>query len=144
MPHHIAAPHRVFGSRRDFLRRTGTGLGSLALAGMLADAQAADAPRNPLAPRPPHFPARAKSVIWLFMNGGPSHVDTWNYKPELEKRHGQELAGFDRDTGFFRDQVGPIMKSPYRFARHGQSGAWVSEIRSEERRVGKGLRAWGS
>src|SRR5206468_7957208 len=83
---------------------------------------------NPLAPHPGHHPSRAKSVIWLFMNGGPSHVDTWDYKPELERRHGQELAGFDRNTGFFRDQVGPIMKSPYRFRRHGQSGAWVSEI----------------
>ncbi len=62
------------------------------------------------------------------MNGGPSQVDTWDYKPELERRHGLELAGFDRNTGFFRDQVGPIMKSPYRFRRHGQSGAWVSEI----------------
>jgi hypothetical protein len=62
------------------------------------------------------------------MNGGPSHVDTWDYKPELERRDGQELAGFDRNTGFFRDQVGPIMRSPFRFQRHGQSGAWVSDI----------------
>src|SRR5206468_5849882 len=62
------------------------------------------------------------------MNGGPSHVDTWDYKPELAKRDGQELKGFDKNTGFFADQVGPVMKSPYKFARHGQSGAWVSEI----------------
>ena len=69
---------------------------------------------NPLAPRPGHFPAKAKSVIWLFMNGGPSQVDTWDYKPELAKRDGQELKGFDKNTGFFTDQVGPLMKSPFR------------------------------
>ena len=81
-----------------------------------------------MAPRPGHFPGKARSVIWLFMNGGPSQVDTWDYKPELEKRHGQELEGFDKDTGFFTDQVGPIMKSPFKFARHGGSGTWASEI----------------
>ncbi|HEV8062696.1 MAG TPA: DUF1501 domain-containing protein, partial [Gemmataceae bacterium] len=70
----------------------------------------------------------AKNVIWLFMNGGPSHVDTWDYKPELAKRDGQDLKGFDKTTGFFADQVGPVMKSPFRFAQHGQSGAWVSEL----------------
>ena len=56
---------------------------------------------NPLAPKTAHFPAKAKSVIWLFMNGGPSQVDTWDYKPELAKRDGQELKGFDNNTGFF-------------------------------------------
>jgi hypothetical protein len=81
-----------------------------------------------MAPRPSHFPAKARSVIWLFMNGGPSQVDTWDYKPELARRHGQDLAGFDKNTGFFTDQVGPLMKSPFRFARRGESGAWVSEI----------------
>jgi hypothetical protein len=86
------------------------------------------APINPLAARPSHFPQPAKAVIWLFMNGGPSHVDTWDYKPELEKRNGQELKGFDNNTGFFRDAVGPLMKSPFKFARHGQSGAWASEL----------------
>ncbi len=126
--HHFASPHRAFANRRDFLRRTGSGLGSLALAGILADAAKADAPLNPLAPHASHFPAKAKSVIWLFMNGGPSHVDTWDYKPELQKKNGQELKGFDKNTGFFVDQVGPLMGSPFKFAQHGQSGAWVSEI----------------
>src|SRR5438445_710920 len=83
---------------------------------------------NPLAPHAGHHAPRAKSVIWLFINGGPSHVDTWDYKPELERRHNQELVGFDQNTGFFRDQVGPIMRSPFRFRRHGQSGTWVSEL----------------
>ena len=93
-----------------------------------ADSAAADPRLNPLAPKKSHFPAKAKSVIWLFMNGGPSQVDTWDHKPELAKRDGQELEGFDKNTGFFTAQVGPVMKSPFAFARHGQCGAWVSEI----------------
>src|SRR5262249_18682612 len=91
-------------------------------------AEAASSAANPLAPKSPHFKAKANAVIWLFMNGGPSQVDTWDYKPELAKRDGQELSGFDKNTGFFTDQVGPLMKSPFKFARHGQSGAWVSEL----------------
>lgn len=131
IPHWIATP--AYPSRRDFLRRAGGGFGSLALASLLADEARADERRpasalDPLAPRPAHFPARAKSVIWLFMNGGQSQVDTWDYKPELEKWHDRELPNFDAATGFFADQVGPLMKSPFKFARHGQSGAWVSEI----------------
>jgi hypothetical protein len=97
----------------------------IALADLL---QAKPNPLDPMAPKPSHFPAKAKSVIWLFMNGGPSHVDTWDYKPELTKRDGKELEGFDPTTGFFAGAVGPIMKSPFQFAQHGQSGAWVSEI----------------
>ena len=122
-------------SRRHLLAQVGGGAGLLALASLLADegllssASGADASSlNPLAPHPGHFPAKAKSVIWLFMNGGPSQVDTWDYKPELEKRDGQELKGFDKNTGFFTGQVGPVMKSPFKFAQHGKSGAWVSEI----------------
>ena len=71
---------------------------------------------------------KAKAVIWLFINGGPSHVDTWDYKPELEKSDGKELEGFDKFTGFFSGAVGPLMKSPFEFAQHGESGKWVSEI----------------
>jgi hypothetical protein len=137
-PHLIAAPSAAFPSRRAFLERAGSGMGLLALAGMLesegllapAAARSAEIdPRlNPLAPRSPHFPAKAKSVIWLFMNGGQSQVDTWQYKPELEKRHGQELPNFDKNTGFFTSQVGPLMKSPFKFMQCGQSGAWISEI----------------
>ncbi|MGE3316891.1 MAG: DUF1501 domain-containing protein [Planctomycetaceae bacterium] len=83
---------------------------------------------NPLAPKSGHFPSKTKSDIWLFMNGGPSQVDTWDYKPELAKRDGKELEGFDKNTGFFTEQVGPVMKSPFKFAQHGQCGKWVSEI----------------
>ena len=98
------------------------GLLSTAAAADGATGSAAEARLNPLAPRKSHFPAKAKSVIWLFMNGGPSQVDTWHYKPELEKRDGKELEGFDKNTGFFTEQVGPVMKSPFKFARHGECG----------------------
>src|SRR5687767_12741802 len=118
-------------SRRDFLRLAGGGFGMLALSSILCDqGVGADAKlgADPMAARAPHFAAKAKSVIWLFMNGGPSHVDTWDYKPELEKRDGQELKGFDPNTGFFNAQVGPLMKSPFKWARHGQCGKWVSDL----------------
>ncbi len=116
-------------TRRSLLARAGSGCGLLGLAALCDQLglQAGEG-SNPLAAKVGHFPVKAKSVIWLFMNGGPSHIDTWDYKPELEKRDGQELVGLDKDTGFFTDQVGPLMKSPFAFARHGQSGTWVSEI----------------
>ncbi len=135
IPRFFAPPGPAFPSRREFLTRAGNGFGMLALAGLLEDqgllgrgGPHGPTPRNPLAPRPGHVPAKARSVIWLFMNGGPSQVDTWDYKPELAKRDGQALKGFDKNTGFFTDQVGPVMKSPFRFSQHGECGKWGSEI----------------
>jgi Protein of unknown function (DUF1501) len=135
VPRFFAPPHLAYGSRREFLGRVGNGFGMLALASLfdherllVPAGKAADTASNPLAPKPAHFAARAKSVIWLFMNGGPSQVDTWDYKPGLAKRDGKDLEGFDKNTGFFTDQVGPLMKSPFKFKRHGQCGAWVSEL----------------
>jgi hypothetical protein len=133
LPRFFAPPHPLYRSRREFLCRSGNGFGLLALAGLLEErgllvGSAQASPNNPLASHPAHFAAKAKSVIWLFMNGGPSHVDTWDYKPELAKRDNQELKGFDKDTGFFTDQVGPLMKSPFKFKQHGGCGAWVSEL----------------
>ncbi len=116
------------------LRRAGAGAGLLGLAalmqesGLIAPAALAGVSADPLSPRPSLFPARAKSVIWLFMNGGPSQVDTWDYKPELIRSHGKELAGFDKKTGFFADSVGPLMRSPFEWSRYGQSGTWVSDL----------------
>jgi hypothetical protein len=103
-------------------------LGLAALLGERKLLAAGDGPDDPLAPRKPHFPAKAKAVIWIFINGGPSHVDTWDYKPELEKCDGQELKGFNKFTGFFANEVGGLMKSPFRFAPQGQCGKPVSEI----------------
>ncbi|MGD9647749.1 MAG: DUF1501 domain-containing protein [Pirellulales bacterium] len=134
----FAPPHPRFESRREFLRHCGNGFGLIGLAGLLAaegraattigSSSASELAPNPLSPRPPHFAAGARAVIWLFMNGGPSQVDTWDHKPELARRDGQELPGFDKNTGFFTEQVGPLMKSPFKFTRRGQSGAWVSEL----------------
>src|SRR5262245_17350016 len=117
-------------SRRGFLQQAGLGFGSLALAAMLHEQTSAATTAtsaNPLLPKPAHFPSRAKAVIWLFMTGAPSQVDTWDYKPELQKRDGQPLAGADIKTGFFTTS-GKCLKSPFKWAQHGNSGAWVSDI----------------
>ena len=113
-------------SRRQLIQRAGAGFGSVALSSLLAEEGYAAS--DPLAPRQSHFSAKAKSVIWLFINGGPSHVDTWDYKPQLEKMDGKELEGFDKKTGFFANAVGPLMKSPFEFTPRGQSGKMVSSI----------------
>jgi len=113
-------------TRRQLLSRAGGGFGAVALTSLLAEGKLLAA--DPLAPKtPPRLP-RAKAVIWLFMNGGPSHIDTWDYKPELAKRDGQELPGFDKNTGFFANQVGPLMASPFQWKQYGQSGKWVSDL----------------
>src|SRR5439155_15369516 len=120
----------AYRSRREFLTRTGGGFGLLALADLLraeekapvAHAPGSPGAEDPLAPRKPHFAGKAKAVIWLFMNGGPSQVDTWDNTPELEKRDGQELKGFDPDTGFLNAEVGALRKSPFKWANHGQGG----------------------
>ena len=113
------------------------GAGMLGLAGLLHDEgmlSSADAALgkehslNPLAARKPHFPTKAKHVIWLFINGGPSHVDTWDHKPALEKGHGKELEGFDKFTGFFANAVGGLMKSPFKFRPRGECGKMVSDL----------------
>ena len=118
-----------YGSRRDFLSRAGSGCGTLALASLLAEpATAGPDPRVPLAPRSVHHAHPASSVIWLFMHGAPSQVDTWDYKPELARRHGQTVKDFDQSTGFFAGAGGPIMRSPFSFRQYGDSGTWCSEL----------------
>src|SRR2546423_9569302 len=111
-------------SRRDLLRRTGMGLGLLGLAALLHDEDARAAP-GPLAPHNPHFPGKAKRVIHLFMNGGPSHVDTFDPKPALARYAGQVLP---RENLRTERRTGAAFPSPFRFRRHGQSGIDVSEI----------------
>jgi Protein of unknown function (DUF1501) len=116
-------------SRRDFFQRTSTGLYGAALTYLLGnDPLCAAEPIADLKPRPPQFPAKAKSVIHLFMNGGPSQMDLFDPKPMLEKQHGKPY--FDKIAGeveFIKD-AGAIMRSPFKFAQHGKCGAWVSEV----------------
>jgi hypothetical protein len=109
------------------LRSSGTGLGMLGLAGVLADEAkaSAGAAANPLAPKVAHFPAKAKRVIHLFMNGGPSQVDTFDPKPELTKRHGQQAGSAAKAT---ERRTGALYKSPFAFKKCGQSGVEVSEL----------------
>ena len=114
-------------SRRELLHRMGAGFGSLALAGMLAeDSPAAPNAASPLAPRAPHFAPKAKRVIQLFMPGGPSQVDTFDYKPMLEKHQGQRPELVDRKS--LRNTKNGLMKSPFGFKQYGQEGKWVSDI----------------
>jgi len=126
MQHHLINSPTT---RRDFLQRAGLGCGSLALTSLLHQegVVAATPSNNPLAERPSHFAPKAKAVIWLFQTGSPSQVDTFDYKPELQKRHGTKLAGADPKTGFFTTS-GKCLKSPFKWAQHGESGAWTSEI----------------
>lgn len=116
-------------SRRELLARGGCGLGWLGLMGLLAQDGAA-APRyaNPLAPKAPHHAARAKALIHIFANGGPSHVDTFDPKPALDKYAGQPLPMENLRT---ERKTGAALPSPYKFRRCGQSGIEVSEIFSE-------------
>lgn len=119
-----------FSSRRALLQKAGGGIGMLALNSLLNQTSFGieNNPTNPLASKQPHYEAKAKNVIWLFINGGPSHVDTWDYKPGLVKADGQKLEGFDNTTGFFDNAVGPLLKSPFEFKQHGESGMWASSL----------------
>jgi hypothetical protein len=111
-------------TRRQFLARAGGGLGLLALADLLQSPADADEPRGGTAhpPRRPHFAPKAKSVIWLFMEGAPSAVDLFDPKPQLDKSHGKRIS-----IDVFNGNPGPLMKSPFTFKRYGRSGAWVCD-----------------
>ena len=111
-------------SRRDILRRAGGGFASIGLAGVLSD-QGLLASESPLVPKSPHFKPKAKRIIHLFMNGGPSQVDTFDPKPDLEKYHGQRPPGAERKT---ERRTGGLFKSPFKFKQSGESGIPVSEI----------------
>ncbi len=116
-------------SRRQLLRSTSVGFGSLALADLLARTAAAGESAGSAtagATRQPHFAPRAKRVIFLFMHGGPSAVDTFDFKPELARQDGKPLP-FDKPRIQFA-QTGNLLKSPWEFRQHGESGAWVSEL----------------
>ena len=122
MTHHTDNEGTIF-TRREFLDRVGMGFGTLAASHLLNDN--AGAAINPLAAKAPHFPARAKAVIHLFMNGGPSQVDTFDPKPALTKYHGKKLP-----IDYLKTErpTGAALKSPFEFSRHGKSGLEISEL----------------
>jgi hypothetical protein len=113
-------------TRRELLNTAGRGFGGLAFASML-EANT----KNPLAPKPPHFPARAKAVIHLFMHGGVSHVDTFDPKPLLQERNGQTISA-EAVKGLKTSRIdfnkAPMRGSPWKFSKHGQSGMEISEL----------------
>ncbi len=108
-------------SRRQLLRASGAGFGALALSGMLAEqvraTERASAKSQPLAPKAPHFAAKAKRIIFLFLEGAFSQLDTWEYKPELQAADGKPGPG-----------GGTLVASKFKFTQHGQTGTWVSEL----------------
>src|SRR5438445_9667704 len=119
-----------FLTRRQLLRRSGMGFGMLGLASVLGSASLTSTAQastdiNPLAPRKPHFPPKARQVVHLFMNGGPSHVDTFDPKPLLDKFHGKPLPSTNLRT---ERRTGAAFRSPFRFQKYGKSGIEVSEI----------------
>ncbi len=132
MTHRACGQFQPVYTRRELLRQSGAGFGLLALQGMLGPNAARGAEgderstANPLAVRAPHFAPRAKRIIFLFMHGGPSQVDTFDYKPLLTRDHGKPLP-FDKPRVVSSD-TGNLLASPWKFRQYGQSGAWVSEL----------------
>ena len=124
-------------TRREFLWQTGAGFTGVALAGMLGDdgflnrqTVAADGVsqwKNPLAPKPPHFEPKAKSVIFLFMYGGPSHIDTFDYKPNMKGMDNKTVKVKTFGRGGRKNQ-GRIVEPRWNFKQYGQCGKWVSEL----------------
>ena len=120
-------------NRRSFLKNSSTALGSMALAGLLADDGLLGTPirpkimaDQPYASRKTHFPAKAKQVLLIYCTGAVSHIDTFDYKPLLARDHDKPLP-FAKPRVQFA-QTGHLMASPWSFRRHGQSGQWVSEL----------------
>src|SRR4051812_2925182 len=114
-------------TRREMLTRCGMGMGTLGLAALLGQTASANPanPINPLAPRAPHFPPKAKRVIHFFLNGGPSHVDTFDPKPLLAKYDSKPLPSANPLT---ERKTGAAMASPFKFNRYGQSGLEISDL----------------
>jgi hypothetical protein len=117
--------------RRELLKSAGCGFGYLALASLAAEQAAASSPIDPLAPRPPRFPAKAKRVIFLFMQGGVSQVDSFDFKPRLARDDGKSLSFDDArviaNTGM-HGSAQRVMKPLWKFSQRGQSGRWSSDL----------------
>ena len=123
-------------TRREFMWQAGGGFAGTALAGLLGNSffanqsLAADGEsdwKNPLLPKTPDFPAKAKSVIFLFMYGGPSHIDTFDYKPKMIGMDGKTVSVKTFGRGGHKN-TGRIVESPYKFKQYGECGKWVSEL----------------
>lgn len=128
--HLIEPMNPLFLTRRQALNRAGFGLGGLALGGLLTElglTRATAENLSPLAPRAPQFPGTAKRVIHLFMNGGPSQIDTFDPKPLLKKFHGKPLPG-KKELAKDKRLGGAALSSPFEFKKHGQSGVEISEL----------------
>jgi hypothetical protein len=128
-----AVPART---RRDFIRDSFAGFGGLALASLLAEEKARGESENPLAPKPPHFEAKAKSVIFLFMSGGPSQMETFDPKPLLNELHGQRRpAEFGEAKYQFVNDRSRLLGTKRTFAKYGESGIDVSDLFPETAKV---------
>ena len=129
-PYSFCGRDLALGSRREFLAKAGLGFGALAASALLSEERARGAAGDSLAPRQPHFPAKAKSVIFLFMHGGPSHVDTFDPKPLLRELHGKPVPdSFGKvDFQFTKMDKEPLLGSPWEFRKRGQSGIEVSDL----------------
>ena len=143
----VPDPGLALRTRREFLRQGGFGFGGLALGYLLSREGVARgaapagegagpgtspgpgiSPLPPLHPRPPHFPGRAKSVIWLFMEGGPSHLDLFDPKPELDRMSGQPMPeSFGRPITAMGTAGNTLMASRRHWKQHGRSGLWISD-----------------
>lgn len=127
MSHHAFNPEHLALTRREFLSRCGMGMGALAMAPLLASQAStggSSLAANPLLPKAPQFPGRAKRVIHIFLNGGASHVDTFDPKPALDRWHGKEIPvhfATERKTG-------AAYRSPFQFRKYGESGMEISEL----------------
>src|ERR1700677_4625858 len=124
-----------FETRRHFFSRCGVGVGKLALLSLLSDEGLfADASANPMQAKPGHFPAKAKSVIYLFMAGGPSQLELFDFKPQLQRYSGQPIPdSFIQGRRFafmdiFTKEHPKLLGTVRKFARYGQSGSWVSAL----------------
>jgi len=122
-------------SRRDFLLRGGAGFGTLALSYLLGGnplLAALKKSASPLEPRAPHFPAKAQSVIFLFMEGGPSHIDLFDPKPKLNELAGQKIPdSFGKVLTSMGEFHSPLLGSKRQWKQHGQGGLWISENRGD-------------
>lgn len=124
-------------SRREFLSKAGAGFGALALSALSGEnLLGAARPYNPVSAKIPHNLGRAKNVIWLFMEGGPSHIDLFDPKPLLDKLDGQQLPdSFEQPVLAMGENNAPLMRSPRKWAQHGESGLWISDWLPEHSKI---------